>query len=212
MVLSSLFEDITHHAHIVYSNVYSQKAIEKKEGVFITTYDVFTVRDARHISSLGRERVEKEKKQIYVFLVKKDITRQAQNALLKVCEEPVDNVYFFFFLPHNTPLLDTFTSRCLTHHLYENHSEYDVCDYINMSPADRIAKTDMLWEDKQQLEAFLNALEIFVANDTSAEKHRYAQILFKVRNMYRKPASTRHCLHLLAFSWYDRDICTLQKT
>jgi DNA polymerase III delta prime subunit len=55
--------------------------------------------------------VEGQKK---VFLIHcNEITREAQNALLKIVEEPIGNTYFFFTIPKTDNLLPTVISRAI---------------------------------------------------------------------------------------------------
>ena len=211
MSLLKIIENPKHHSNIIYTDNISEDLVRTIQDIRAVIYETFTINDARRLSDIGLQKAEQGKKIKYVFLIQKEITRQAQHALLKTCEEPVENICFFFVLPHNTFLLPTLLSRSLVYTQHNEQANTIAQEYIALSPADRIKKTDALWEDKQGVQRFLNALEQFVAQSTDPKKHENAKVLYEIRNMYKNPIQSRHVLHRLAFSWYDRDICTQKK-
>lgn len=115
--------DSLHHAyyfieHEVESAVLKlKKFLEKTFGIkfsgnpdfYHRKFDTFTIDNAREISqSESRKDFSGEKK---IFIIETDfITEEAQNALLKVFEEPTEGTHFFIFSPQEV-LLPTLKSR-----------------------------------------------------------------------------------------------------
>ena len=103
-----------HHAygisslHTTISDV--KKHIETKNVSYVYNrfYDAFGIDDARMIKNLQSEKTDDACVFIISFSV---INIQAQNALLKVLEEPTENTYFFLLYPNFKQLLPTLQSR-----------------------------------------------------------------------------------------------------
>ena len=89
------------------------------------------------------------------------ITFEAQNALLKVFEEPTSKTHFFIILPSIEALLPTFLSR-VSLHRYENKEE-DIFpkEFLKTTPTEHVALLQKMIERKNKGEAlsFLNGLE-----------------------------------------------------
>ena len=76
--------------------------------VYEKSFDTFKIDDARSIKELQSEKTDLPSVFIIKFSV---INHQAQNALLKVLEEPAENTYFFLLCPSIKQLLPTLQSR-----------------------------------------------------------------------------------------------------
>lgn len=72
--------------------------------------DRFKIDDAKNLSSLATNTSYSEKTSVFVVKFR-DITVDASNALLKVLEEPRQNVRFVFFTEDETRIIDTIKSR-----------------------------------------------------------------------------------------------------
>ncbi len=97
-----------------------------------------------------------------IFIISADsITFEAQNALLKVFEEPTSKTHFFIILPSIEALLPTFLSR-VSLHRYENKEE-DIFpkEFLKATSTERVALLQKMIERKNRGEAlsFLNGLE-----------------------------------------------------
>ena len=103
-----------HHAYALssmYTNVEEVKneiAHHEVSYFFARSYDVFGINDARMIKELQSEKTDTASVFILSFSV---INTEAQNALLKVLEEPTENTYFFLLYPNFKQLLPTLQSR-----------------------------------------------------------------------------------------------------
>lgn len=103
-----------HHAYAISSiNIDIQdiaQEIRTKEVSYVYDrfFDVFTINDARMIKELQSEKTDTASVFVIGFSV---INTEAQNALLKVLEEPAPNTYFFILYPNIKQLLPTLQSR-----------------------------------------------------------------------------------------------------
>jgi DNA polymerase III delta prime subunit len=72
--------------------------------------DRFSIDDAREVSSQAQMRPFEAFKRVFV-LVAQDIAVEAQNALLKLLEEPPAHALFYVVIPQTVQLLPTLASR-----------------------------------------------------------------------------------------------------
>src|SRR3989344_2218828 len=75
--------------------------------------DSFKIDDARNLKSFGNEKgfsLEKNAKKIFIISAN-NFLLEAQNSLLKMFEEPIENTHFFLVTPDANALLKTFASR-----------------------------------------------------------------------------------------------------
>ncbi len=85
---------------------------------------------------------ESEKK-VYIIAYGDDMNEQAQNALLKVLEEPPEYAVFVILAENNESLLPTIRSRC-TNIKYNPVSDSKIREYIKTKFPESIEKTDFL--------------------------------------------------------------------
>lgn len=177
-----------HHAYGIEGALRSDliPVISKEMGIkiagnpdfFSEKFESFSIDDARRIKEIH------DSKKFYetaprVFLIELfSITHGAQNALLKVLEEPKPGNYFFFSVPSLDIFLPTVRSRLCCINAREgwrgSTSQDSECEvephriqhFLDISPKERIAYVDKLAfsiseEEVSKSEAlfFLNALE-----------------------------------------------------
>ena len=143
-------------------------------------------------------------KKIFVLGVN-SFSLEAENVLLKMFEEPINNTHFFLIVPDTNSLLKTLISR-----FYLISTKQDLAEeigkaekFIAMSLRNRIDFIkELLAEAEKDNEAeimaldstrskalkFLNALESIVSKDTF--DIRFLEHLFKVRKFLRMPGSS----------------------
>lgn len=111
-------------------------------GVF--SYERMSVDDARDLAQVQHTKTGNGKKGIIVAA--QSIGIPAQNALLKILEEPTDGTHFFVCLPSSHGLLDTFRSRCIQIAAKGDSDEerFSAKEFLNSSPAKRIAMIEKL--------------------------------------------------------------------
>ncbi len=140
---------------------------------FDREYQTFTIDDAREIKLLaGTKPVNSTGKRIFI-LAMNGITIEAQNAMLKLLEEPAEYAYFFVIIPSSHLLLPTVRSRL---HIIEleksaggveaKEARAAAVSFLGMSMAKRLEAVKKLIDDiaKEKKPAsaaveFLNSLE-----------------------------------------------------
>ncbi len=121
--LKSLNREHLHHSHLIISNaddvmddvffaIENNLKIKTKanEFFFYEKYDKFLIGDARKVFDIHLKKTPKDDLQVFVLSFN-FITREAQNAILKMLEEPKDRTHFFIIAPSKNMFLETIISR-----------------------------------------------------------------------------------------------------
>lgn len=138
-------------------------------------------------------------KRVFIIESAHRMNPQAQNALLKVLEEPPANVIFILLVPSKTMLLDTIISRCVLLSLIENNS--DTNKYAEMATAfidlllsgseyDMIKLLTPLEKSRANAEEFFNTLALCVT-DKLKQGSGFARVLDRLHD------DTKYYLDLL---------------
>jgi len=135
--------------------------LQGNSDVIVRAHTSFGIDDARDVANLASLAPVHGKK-LFVLGVSA-VTREAQNALLKLFEEPAPNTFFVLLVPHGT-LLPTLRSRCLRLELSreKNANERVQAEhFLRGSYATRSSIIEKLLKDKERepVREFLNALE-----------------------------------------------------
>jgi DNA polymerase III delta prime subunit len=173
------------------------------------SFESLGIDESRRIIEMHRGKPIAGEKRIFLIGAQ-NITREAQNALLKVLEEPVVATHFFFIVPSESILLPTVKSRMMSIRLISSsHSEgemyVDAKKFLNASLKDRMKIAAMLAEEKNRsrVSEFLDGLETSVVQRTSTDKNvqLFADAVLKVRNYSGdRGASTKMLLEHLALT------------
>ena len=179
-----------HHAYALIGNADEiHKELQnffKKELKFQTVstpdfwqgnYDVLDVDDSRALKELHQNKPTNGDKKIFVVSAN-FITEKAQNAMLKIFEEPRGDTHFFLILPNAFNLIPTLASRLMIiHHAGGDNSLINVKDFLKLSISERIEEIKKLMasitdEEKSKIEVvnFINALEVELAKKTDFHK------------------------------------------
>ena len=121
---------LSHHANLIVGNAQTRdqliSILEKQHKItaqgnpdfFIRNYETFTIDDARQIKQLHSSRplLDADKKnpgagKKFFVLTMNGATVEAQNAMLKLLEEPAEYAHFFLIIPSAHLLLPTVKSR-----------------------------------------------------------------------------------------------------
>ncbi len=172
-----------HHAQCYVGNVH---ALENSLYDFLETsrqendlvihrysFPVLTIDDVRTITAHTRNKSSQH--QQYIFLVSfSQAPIEAQNALLKSIEEPIDGVYFIFIIPESSLLLPTILSRVQLHEISEAFNEtsirISVTDFLDAPLEDKLKNIEKVTKDKKdpftrmELMVFLKTLEQEIEN------------------------------------------------
>lgn len=73
-------------------------------------FDSLKIDDARDLKSYGNQKSFSDRKKFFLVTAN-NILLEAQNSLLKMFEEPIENTHFFIIIPDANVLLPTFISR-----------------------------------------------------------------------------------------------------
>ncbi|MCA9352356.1 hypothetical protein KC866_03115 [Patescibacteria group bacterium] len=203
----------SHHAYGIESDqdiiAQTKSVIPKDECsyIFDRHYDSFKIDDARAIKSLQAEKTEKAAVFIISFTV---INNEAQNALLKVLEEPTANTYFILIFPNAKKLLPTLQSRLSLVHVditegNDTERKLPVSSFITMSLQERFdtikeltdkKNTDAL--SKSDMLLFLNDLERYL-NEQSVKQADVFDVVFRARSyLNANGASHKMILDMIA--------------
>jgi hypothetical protein len=170
MNLSQSLENLSHHAYGIVSSTSVRLDIisflQREHSIvargnpdlFVQKYEVLTIDDARGLKTAHSTRPFSSKNDKNgkggrkFFIIEVDsITHEAQNALLKIFEEPNEYAHFFLIIPSEELLLPTLRSRLFMVRtratLVPNTRSLLVQDFLASSPAERIAFVDKLAAD-----------------------------------------------------------------
>lgn len=169
--------------------------------------DSFKIEDARNLKSVEYEKGFSTNKKIFLISAN-NFLLEAQNTLLKIFEEPIENTHFFIIVPNANTLLKTLVSRFYlikTETGLENELK-EAEKFIVMSLKDRLVYIKELLvsndeeDDEENLTIevqsvrskslnFLNALETVVSRIVLDTQNCFAHI-FKVREFINQPGSS----------------------
>lgn len=121
-ILDQLDKNNLHHAYLIEGDREETLStlLEFLEGADIRTsgnadfmhinVDSFKMDDARNLKTYGKQKSFSAQKRIFVISAN-SILLEAQNSLLKIFEEPINNTHFFLIVPDANSLLKTLVSR-----------------------------------------------------------------------------------------------------
>jgi site-specific DNA-cytosine methylase len=161
MNFADSLKPISHHAYGIISAVSVKLEIisllEKEHkivargnpDVFIQGYETLTIDDARALKDSHATRPFAENGRKFFILEVDSMTHEAQNALLKMFEEPNEYAHFFLIISSEESLLPTLRSRLfIVRNLAQSEvSPWNIKEFLASSPADRIALVDKLAAD-----------------------------------------------------------------
>lgn len=191
-----MIDSLDHHAYGLAGNAETvlPKLIASLEKLGVTTkgnpdfrierYETMGIDEARVLKEASERTAVSGGKKVFIVSVK-GITREAQNALLKVFEEPAQNTHFFLIVPVFEILLPTLRSRLSL--VRAENAEAQVSSeaerFLEASVPARLKTIQALLkaveeeEGKQTLVAFLDGLEQTLA---TKERSSTAQALTEV--------------------------------
>lgn len=79
---------------------------------YYEVFERFSIANARKLHEMQMRKTTNRGRKVFVIAFN-FITKEAQNALLKVLEEPTDGTHFFFITPNTKTILDTVSSRVI---------------------------------------------------------------------------------------------------
>ncbi|MFA6392544.1 MAG: hypothetical protein WCW54_00440 [Candidatus Paceibacterota bacterium] len=154
MDFSQLFPQNLYHSYVVEGNpeeiVYLLRIYLEERGdinkrspdVLLNLYDAFNIEDGHNIKDWHKNKGVDGKKKVCIIGAK-FINREAEQSLLKIIEEPMDDTHFFIVVPDASLLAETILSRV---HLIknlkrDNNFENKIGgEFVKMNPKERIEK------------------------------------------------------------------------
>lgn len=187
--------------------------INNNPDVVHITLDSFKIDDARNLKSFASEKGFSAAKKIFIISANSFLL-EAQNSLLKIFEEPIENTHFFVVTPDTNSLLETFISRFYVISARQDLAEgnKEVEKFISMPLRDRIDFIKELLAEEDEDEGvvvlnstrskalkFLNSLEqilhkTIMSRGTLVMKTDFFEHIFKVREILRMPGSSAKTL------------------
>lgn len=136
-------------------------AVRGNPDVHVRQYDVFGIDDGRDIQGLQSKRAIDGGAKIFILSIN-SMTREAQNALLKLFEEPTAGTHFFVLMQTTETLLPTLRSRVHIIRSAGRELNLDFArQFLKSSPAERLALIADTIESKDKAHAIelVNGLE-----------------------------------------------------
>lgn len=164
--------------------------------------DSFKIDDARILKSYTSEKGLSFGKKIFIISAN-NFLLEAQNSLLKLFEEPIENTYFFIITPDASIFIKTLLSRFYFISTKQNlETEIKGAEkFIKMTIKDRLDFIKELLAEEEdggistdsarsKSLRFLNALEKTMSRSDLDMKAEFFEHLFKVRKFLRMPGSS----------------------
>lgn len=145
--------------------------------LFMRTYRSFGIDDARDLRDRAQRKAVSREGRVFAFFAP-GMTTDAQNALLKVLEEPPAGAVFFIVVPSPHTMLPTLRSRTQTLHI-EKQLGTDADAFLAATPPQRLEMLKAIYEhdddegrDMGKVLSFLEGLEARFAKEkpTSARQ------------------------------------------
>jgi len=181
--------------------------------------DSFKIEDARNLKSYGTQKGFSSAKKIFIISAN-NFLLEAQNSLLKMFEEPIQNTHFFLIVPDTNALLKTLVSRFylisagsdLTEKRFNDAEKFiamplkNRIDFIKgllVEPEEKNEEeNEIIALDSTRSKAlkFLNALELVMSKTVfgvlpkAAFDIGFFEHFFKVREFLRMPGSSTKSL------------------
>ena len=157
-------------------------SIGSNPDIYFKSFDTFGIADSRYLSQRGQQKSFSGQQKFFVLQVK-FMTTEAQNALLKIFEEPPVNNIFFLIVRDQTIFLPTLCSRCqiisCSNNLNNDNPNNFAQEFITQGIAERLELITKLASKKEDFRnlslELLDNLELIYYQKKSKPK-----ILFEI--------------------------------
>lgn len=177
--------------------------IRDATDLFIYQNDTFTIEEARILKE--RHSTKPLSGRGFFIVAATRFTREAQNALLKVLEEPGSHNHFFIITESPEQLLPTVLSRLTLYRLGtekglpDQRKQADV--FLRSSPGERLLFLEKITKEKGEALSFITALEEELRYGSLDEKKKTRALFLagESRTLLFSPGlSTKHIFERLA--------------
>jgi hypothetical protein len=217
-----MLNKIDHHAYVVAGQKDSLLPLlldlfENKFGIAINGNPDFSV---IHFESLGIDEARKIKemqsmkslgnhKRIFIISTN-SITMQAQNAMLKMFEEPTENTHFFIIVPSTSFFIETLLSRMvvLSSDIEEvGNKSLDAKKFLSGTHPERLKMIEKFLkefkdnkEGKSVVNNFFGEIEILLAKDVKKNREALEKLLEIKKYIFDTSSSLKILLETLALT------------
>jgi len=161
-----------------------------------------SIDDVRELSERTRTKVSPESRRIVVVSYTQ-AAHEAQNALLKITEEPGERTHLFFIVPHKDAVLPTLRSRLQDLSLEtEQTVPKEVSVFLHGSFEDRMAILSPIIEEKQHDQALslCNGLTKTLSQDVQKNRDALEALETARKYLLRRGSSLKLLLEFVALS------------
>jgi hypothetical protein len=195
-----------HHAYLLIGSrewglSYLQKSLKKVDkNKRLLEYEDMKIGHARELIKDAHLKATDGGEQFFV-LVARNILREAQNALLKLFEDPSPTTTFYLILPNEEVLLPTLRSRL---HVLEregvSYQKSEFNSFLGLSPSERLKKIELKLkeEDKEWIKNIVSGIEQHAHDSQDPRIIRDALVLSRYINT--KGASKKMLLEHVTLS------------
>jgi DNA polymerase III delta prime subunit len=166
-------------------------AVQGNPDFWYGEYDTMDIEDGRAIKELHYNQPTKNDKKIFV-LQANFITEKAQNAMLKLFEEPIGGTHFFIIMPSTNCLITTLKSRLIIieHESVRGEEKINAKKFIKSTIGERMEMIKELSEDikdekesKIEVVNFFNGLEKELSKDIDFKNKALTKSLEDIEKM-----------------------------
>ncbi len=145
---------------------------------FVFREKTFGIEDARKLSELALRKAFSSIGRKIFLLASETITTQAQNALLKTFEEPIDRTHFFLITRDQEMVIPTLLSRMQIISAGSRGEGREAEGYLSLPISKRIAFAKKFADDERNLPCFLDEL-LLVLRETG--RREQVEEVYKMR-------------------------------
>ncbi len=193
------------------SNSYIVLCADPQEHVFSvadrcelvrTDHDLVGINEIRSLITEAHRRPLEGYSTKSIALTGLKITTEAQQAALKILEEPPDGVSLVFVLPTGTHLLKTVLSRVQLQTVQEQVVTTEFSDWLKLSYSDRISLIEEKIKSKDNgwIQLIKVGLYQYSKNTNSQSLNELKELQLVVDNLLTRGASNKMLLEHLALS------------
>jgi hypothetical protein len=184
------------------SNLLKERGIDSLDVDTQTHDKAMGIEDVRNIQKAILLKPFRGKTKAVILNLYENITLEAQNALLKVLEEPPANTIIIITISKKELLLPTIISRCKVIILQEKEIELNENDFsrfsndldilLNGKTGDRLRIAQNISKDKESLTYWLEKMTVFLKNKMVSENQnfKYVNFLKEIQKTHRIIKST----------------------
>lgn len=223
MSLSQYLHFLDHHAYFIHSFKDSvdrlREYLKSKFNIdhaqnpdfYHEKFDSFGINESRALKERHSSKgYTEDSKRIFIIEIS-NITHEAQNALLKIFEEPHENSHFFIIMPSAELLLPTLRSRLhiLPREINENDSDKlnEIKKFLKLSKKEKIDYVDDIAKrisdeeiNKSSAIDFLNNLSQVMYEDRDKNKVALQAIIKALDYINDRSASVKQLLEFVALA------------